>query len=390
MRRFSNQAHPEAVSKSGDLMSSTRVTLAVAPQSSTTYPIVLIPAYKPSPKLADLVLQLANDDRLGGVVVVNDGSGPEYQTIFEAIAALKKIHVLAHVVNLGKGAALKTGLNYAACQFPEAVGIVTADADGQHVPADILLLACSLIEAPTAFAIGARKFSGHIPLRSYLGNRLTGFVFACLTGRHLQDTQSGLRALPKALVPLVLPIEGQRYDYEMSMLFYAATKYAEIHEIPIGTVYLEDNKSSHFHPLLDSAKIYYKLVQFYASSALAALLDLIVFGVAMKLTHNLLLSFLVGRVLIAAFVNFNINRRLVFQSKAHLFPSLVRYYFTFAIFAAVSFSIIRVLISGGMQPVFAKALVETLLSVVSFGVQGIYVFAERKFRADDRKAIGEV
>ena len=279
-------------------------------------------------------------------------------------------------------------LRFGILQWGIAVGIVTADADGQHIPADILRMACSLIEAPTAFAIGMRKFSRQIPLRSYLGNRLTGFVFACLTGRHLHDTQSGLRALPRALVPLVLPIEGQRYDYEMSMLFYAATQYAEIREIPIDTVYLEGNQSSHFHPLLDSAKIYYKLVQFYASSALAALLDLIVFGVAMKLTNNLLLSFLVGRVLIAAFVNFNINRRLVFQSKASLFPSLVRYYFTFAIFAVVSFSIIRVLIGGGMQPVIAKALVETVLSVVSFAVQGIYVFAERKFRADDRKAIG--
>ena len=372
-------------------MSSTRATLAVAPQSSATiYPVVLIPAYKPSLELVDLVHQLANNNSVGGVVVVNDGSGPAYQSIFERVATIPKTHVLTHVINLGKGAALKMGLNYAACQFPEAVGVVTADADGQHVPADILRLACSLIEDPAAFAIGARMFSREIPFRSYLGNRLTGFVFACLTGRHLHDTQSGLRALPKSLIPSVLRIEGQRYDYEMSMLFYAATKYPTIREIPIETVYLEDNKSSHFNPLVDSAKIYYKLVQFYASSALAALLDLIVFGIAMKLTHNLLLSFLVGRLLIAAFVNFNINRRLVFNSKANLVRSLVRYYFTFAIFASVSFSVIRVLIAGGMQPIFAKTIVETLLSILSFGVQGIYVFAERKFRTDERKTVGAV
>src|SRR5215472_9633564 len=113
MRRFSDQAHPETVSKSGDLMSSTVATLAAVPQSSATYPIVLIPAYKPTLKLADLVLQLANDDRVAAVVVVNDGSTEKYQTIFETILAIKKTHVLAHVVNLGKGAALKTGLNYA-------------------------------------------------------------------------------------------------------------------------------------------------------------------------------------------------------------------------------------------------------------------------------------
>ena len=231
-------------------MSSIQATLAVAPQSSaTTCPIILLPAYKPSSALTDLVRQLANDDRVGAIVVVNDGSGPAYQHIFEVVAAIKKTHVLTHVINLGKGAALKTGLNYAACQFPEAVGVVTADADGQHVPADILRLACSLIEDPAAFAIGARMFSRDIPFRSYLGNRLTGFVFACLTGRHLHDTQSGLRALPKSLVPSVLRIEGQRYDYEMSMLFYAATKYPKIREIPIETVYLAGNKSSHFKPI---------------------------------------------------------------------------------------------------------------------------------------------
>src|SRR6266478_5112909 len=108
--------------------------------SATTYPIVLFPAYKPNSGLADLVRQLANDDRVGAVVVVNDGSGPAYQSLFEAVAAIKNTHVLTHVINLGKGAALKTGLNYAACQFPEAVGVVTADADGQHFPADILRL----------------------------------------------------------------------------------------------------------------------------------------------------------------------------------------------------------------------------------------------------------
>ncbi len=151
-------------------MSSIQATLAVAPQSSaTTCPIILFPAYKPSFGLADLVRQLANDDRVGAVVVVNDGSGPAYQNVFEAIAATKKTHVLTHVVNLGKGAALKTGLNYAACQFPEAVGVVTADADGQHVPDDILRLACSLIENPSAFAIGARIFSRRDPASKLFG-----------------------------------------------------------------------------------------------------------------------------------------------------------------------------------------------------------------------------
>jgi glycosyltransferase involved in cell wall biosynthesis len=362
-------------------MTPRQALFAKAPESSAiALPVVLIPAYKPTSILSSMVKDLTRADHLGALVIVNDGSGPEYQHIFEELFAIEKVHVLTHVINMGKGAALKNGLNYASCHFPNAVGVITADADGQHAPADILELANHLLQNPTTFIIGSRSFSRNIPLRSYLGNTLTGFIFACLTGRRLHDTQSGLRAVPRTLIPAILPLEGQRYDYEMSMLFYVAKYYSTIEEHPIETIYIGNNDSSHFHPLTDSAKIYYKLLQFYASSALTAILDLIFFWVAMKFTGNLVFSFFVGRVLIAALVNFNINRRYVFQSKESSLHSLVKYYGSFSIFALVSFSIVRVLIGAGMNPVIAKAATESVLSVFSFGVQGAYVFAERKLR----------
>src|ERR1035437_2208178 len=91
-------------------------------------PVVLIPAYKPADSLVQIVAELAASPGVCAVVVINDGSGPEFSGIFAQISRTDRVHLLAHIVNLGKGAALKTGLNYAACTFPESVGVVTADA----------------------------------------------------------------------------------------------------------------------------------------------------------------------------------------------------------------------------------------------------------------------
>src|ERR1017187_9886466 len=97
---------------------------------------VLIPAYRPSPGLVDLVRNLSARG-VPAILLVDDGSGPEFRGIFDQTALFPGVQVLRHAINLGKGAALKTGINYALCVFPGLTGIVTADADGQHHPEDI-------------------------------------------------------------------------------------------------------------------------------------------------------------------------------------------------------------------------------------------------------------
>src|SRR5579884_2433424 len=111
-------------------------------------PVVVIPAYRPGAVLLQLVDGLRESPYLQAVVIVDDGSGPEFAALFDALAARERVVVLPHVVNLGKGAALKTGLNYAACKFRSSVGVVTADADGQHAVADIARVGCELSRHP--------------------------------------------------------------------------------------------------------------------------------------------------------------------------------------------------------------------------------------------------
>lgn len=81
---------------------------------------------------------------------MDDGSGPEYGGIFSQASSLPNVHLLRHAVNLGKGAALKTGINFALVAFPSLTGVVTADADGQHHPDDIERVVARLAAKRTA------------------------------------------------------------------------------------------------------------------------------------------------------------------------------------------------------------------------------------------------
>ena len=168
--------------------------------------------------------------------------------------------VCRHIKNMGKGRALKTGIRRAAESFPGLSGVVTADADGQHLPRDIMRLAGALAGSPESLILGARDFSSpQVPPRSRLGNRITSFIFRRITGVGCSDTQTGLRAIPAHHIAFCLSVPGERYEYETNLLISAAKKGIPFKTIPIETVYLEKNRSSHFNPVLDSARIYYHI-----------------------------------------------------------------------------------------------------------------------------------
>src|SRR6185369_8570471 len=165
-------------------------------------------------------------------------------------------------VNLGKGAALKTGINHALCTFPGLTGIVTADADGQHHPEDIRRVAETQREHPDALVMGARTFDADVPLRSRFGNILTRRLMQTLIGTKLQDTQTGLRGIPVGLAERLLLVEARGYEFELEMLIAARQAGVPVVEVPIRTIYEPGNKSSHFNPLTDSMKIYFVLLRF--------------------------------------------------------------------------------------------------------------------------------
>lgn len=210
---------------------------------------VVIPALDPTDALVDLVRRLRPSfDR---VLVVDDGSHAA-GTVFGRLSDMDGVDVLAHPHNLGKGAALKTAFAAVLKNDSETPGVVTVDADGQHLSEDVVRVAEALLANPGRLVVGTRSFGGRIPFRSRLGNLWTRGEFRLLTGVGVQDTQSGLRGIPRQLLPRLMEIEGDRYDYEIRVLVDCVLHLGAPVEVPIATVYADGNRSSHYRPLADT------------------------------------------------------------------------------------------------------------------------------------------
>jgi glycosyltransferase involved in cell wall biosynthesis len=227
--------------------------------------VTLIPAYEPDDNLVRLVASIRAGT--GTVVVIDDGSGREHAQTFDAVRALGG-DVIGYPVNRGKGHALKHGFAHIAARYPGS-DVVCADGDGQHTVGDLRLVADELLDHRDSVVLGARRFDGEVPAKSRFGNDLTRVVFRCATGRHLQDTQTGLRGYPAWMLGWLLSIDGARYEYEMEVLLAAKRAGIGFREVPVQTVYLDGNASSHFRPIRDSIRVYVTFLRFGLSSVTA-------------------------------------------------------------------------------------------------------------------------
>jgi glycosyltransferase involved in cell wall biosynthesis len=340
--------------------------------------VLVIPAYRPGAALPRLVSEARGEGGalFAGIVVVDDGSGAEFRPLFDG---LHEATVLRHAVNLGKGAALKTAFNHALLAWPEAAGIVTADADGQHTIGDILRVARHLAAHPAEVVLGVRGFDGAVPLRSRVGNFITRGVFQLFTGLNLADTQTGLRGWPARYAPgaLRLPING--YDFELECLLEARDG-AEfrVTQLPIETIYEDGNRSSHFNPVRDSFRIYFVFARYCGASLTAALIDSAFFYLAYHSTGWLAWSQVVGR-LASLVIAFTLQRNLVFRSDASVMRSLVKYLSLVIVMGVVAFHLMRFLhLQVGVPVLAAKLMAEGTLFLVNFSLVRTFIFTRAK------------
>jgi glycosyltransferase involved in cell wall biosynthesis len=344
-----------------------------APAGSTEdRPLLLIPAYEPLPSLPDVLAAALAGGAFAGAIVVDDGSSEHCAPIFEACRVIESVTVVRHAQNRGKGAALKTGLELAA-RDPRVPGVVTADADGQHLPSDIVKVADALQRNPEHMILGARSFGPEVPLRSRFGNLMTCKVLGMVTGQRLSDTQTGLRAIPRSLIPQLLAISSNGYEFELDALLRCRGPRV-IEEVTIETVYLDGNLSSHFDPILDSMRIYLVLLRFFFASLASALVDNVVFALAFLVIPNIALCQFLGRT-ISAGVNFTLNRKAVFLSTDEVRRTLPRYLGLVVLSGALSYGVIAALHALGMPVLPAKLLAESVLFLFNFVALRSIVFA---------------
>lgn len=343
---------------------------------SDSFPTILIPAYQPNDNLVLLIKALRESQSTQRIIVVDDGSSDNKQIIFSKIKSFN-IELLHHEKNKGKGQALKTGFqHWLATSHPKELGIITADADGQHLPEDILRLSTTFMQKPSDLYLGKRTFNKTpIPWRSRFGNKLTKYILRLFSKTILEDTQTGLRVIPRKLLLPLLNSSACGYEFELEMLLIAEEQQINIQEIPIKTIYLDHNRSSHFNPLIDSIKIYFVFIRFAAISLISAVIDFALFSLTYWLKKNIFLGVLLGRILSATF-NFKLNQHLAFKSKNHWLPAALKYTALASFLGLIAYSLIKLIHGFGINVYSSKIIAEIALFILSFTIQRFFIFTK--------------
>ncbi|MFA9399008.1 MAG: GtrA family protein [Clostridiaceae bacterium] len=335
--------------------------------------IVLIPAYEPNMRMIELILKLrAKCDY--NIIIVDDGSGSKYKDIF-ALAYEMGCTVLTQDVNKGKGEALKLGFKYIE-NLGEKQGVVTADCDGQHSIQDIIKIAEAIEKGSNKIILGSRHFTGKVPFRSSFGNSITRSIFAFASGVKIYDTQTGLRGFAPHMLKWLCQVKGSRFEYEMNQLLETSSAGYSLNEIEIDTIYLEENKSSHFHAIKDSAKVYFPIIKFSLSSILSGILDFVLVILIQMITSNLLLAVVGARVCSAIF-NYTMNKFYVFSKgkNSTVKSSLPRYAILAAIVLLGNYGVIHVFNEViGINLIISKLFAELIIFTFSFWAQRKFVF----------------
>ncbi len=358
---------------------------------------VVLPSLDPDEKLIAVVDGLL-EYGFSDIILVNDGSKPENLHYFTDLAAQHpQIHLLHHEVNKGKGAALKNAFRYFLDNRPEGFGVVTVDGDNQHHPADTRSCCEHMLETGKT-VLGCRDFTlDHVPARSRFGNQTTSMIFKIFVGMTISDTQTGLRAIPRDVLEELVEVYGDRFEYETNMLLAFKTKGIDFDEVKIRTVYIEENKSSHFRVIHDSWRIYKLILAHFFRYTLSSLVSAVVDTGVFSLLSSLLGGLLKGLALTAAagitarvissLLNFFMNQRLVFQTKVDTKKAMVRYYCLALPQMAAQvlltqgvYALLGIPDSAGVLRTVIYAVVMTVLYFLSYMIQQRWVFAPQKSR----------
>ena len=359
---------------------------------------VLIPAYKPDHRLPPYVAQL-KEAGVGKIVIVDDGSGDEFKALFASIPQDDVVHIISYMPNAGKGVALKRGMTYIQDHCPDQAFIITADSDGQHTVKDVLRMSEAMGENSDGLLLGSRDFDQpDVPFKSRNGNKITATVFRLLYGVWVRDTQTGLRGFARELLPVMIAMKGDRYEYEMNVLIECAHRRIAMRPLTIQTVYENNNEGSHFRAVRDSVRIYSVILagffRFIGASLASFLVDYLIYlllnnllkgaGPAMTQQLKILCVYLVPHIVIATagarvlsgVFNFVVNRKFVFQDKSAAGKSFPRYLAVFFLILILSAAV-----TSGLHACFGwsenliKIPVDILLFFLSYTLQQRWVFS---------------
>ncbi len=340
---------------------------------------VIIPSLDPDHRLSGVVSGLV-DLGFTDIILVDDGSKAENKKYFPEGEYITR---LTHEVNKGKGEALKTAMRYIIENRPESSGAVTCDGDGQHLSEDIKNVCEEMLKTGN-FVLGVRDFSlPNVPRKSRVGNRVSAFALSLFCGVKISDTQTGLRAIPANLLQPMTEVSGSRFEYETNVLLELQNMKAGYSEVKIETVYLDENKGSHYRPFKDTMRICSFIFKYLFSSAASFVTDILLFALMHSLFKLDVISSTVLARVISSVVNFILNKKLVFHSGAPVFKALIKYYLLaipvmlISAFGVKGIAFVLMLSENSIWVTVIKAIVDTILFIANYRIQKTWIFKNK-------------
>jgi len=354
-------------------------------------PVILIPAYKPDKQtLSNVVEQIASFD-VARIIVVDDGSGPDFKPVFDHVRTIHKTRVLYHKINMGKGEALRTGFKHVLDHGIKCSSVITVDAGGQHLPEDVDKIIREMKKLPDCLVLGVRGFKGKIPLRSLLGNKATYLIFRGLVGQSISDTQTGLRGIPYSLLEDVIRLKSDRYAYELEMLLTMVQNGISIREVTVTAVYEDNNSASSFRPVSDSILIYKtlflwwfvfrfrQLIKYSLSGMFSTIADFGTYILLINVSCGFVTASILARVL-SVIIHFSANKYFTFSYKdAPGLMEIARYLAVVVFNLSSSILLIYIFVSYlSAGEVFAKVAAQMILFFSTYVLLNGFVFLKQK------------
>lgn len=342
--------------------------------------VILIPCYNPDEKImSEFIKELSKSFK--NIVFVNDGCSEIHDDYFKELE--KKYPVLRHYKNYGKGRGIKNGLNYILNNYPDCKAIVTADCDGQHSVEDITKCYKATLKNQKALILGTRDFNDpNVPFKSRYGNKITRNVFKVFVGLSITDTQTGLRAMSLSIAEKMLTISGERYEYETNVLIACKNEDIPIIEVPISTIYVEDNRTSHFNPIKDSIMIYKLFIKYIIVALSSFLVDIVLFSLFLafynkvEMIYSIVVATITARIL-SSLYNYLINAKLVFKKMNK--TSIIKYFILVFIQMWVSaFAVSFISKHLPINPVAVKIIIDSIIFVINFIIQREFIFNKKE------------
>lgn len=325
---------------------------------------IVVPAYDPE---EEIMLEFINElhKEFKNILIVNDGSNKKHDKFFESFKNMN-IEVISNYKNMGKGRAMKYAFNHILNNYPDIIGCVTCDCDGQHTVADVKKLNDYLLKNTDELILGVRDFNeSNVPFKSRYGNKITRSILKNIVGCDISDTQTGLRGFSRKLMTDFLDIPGERYEYETRMLVDAKKNNIPFKEIVIETVYLNDNKGSHFNPIKDSIKIYKTFSSNLAKIVLNYIINILLFVFIYNFSKNAIASCLASGLITTVLYTL-LNKKLLFNKRS------IKFYITYYLTQVLKIGVVAILLNYFIVDKFIllfKLLYDFVISFLTYIVR---------------------